>query len=262
MSSLFKRIVNRLVNTSRSLRWTWKNKKDKLLLGHLNLEHTFQTGIQTQISSFADWSLYNDIFIEEEYDLPIRNTFQNSGDKVQILDLGANIGFFMKRMLHIRRVDFPDIELEIICIEGAPQTFSELERQLPTLMEKESVSLMHGLAGKKTGSATLQINPFHAMTTLSLKDKKHGVSVNFIDLSEVTSKWGQIDLLKCDIEGAEQLLIENHQDLLNKTKRMAIEFHLDRVDREHCLNIACNCGLKSRDILHENEHISVELLSR
>jgi hypothetical protein len=137
-----------------------------------------------------------------------------------------------------------------------------LSHQLPDLESGETVRTVYGLAGKKTGSAVLVPNAFHAMTSLSRNARSHGIEVQFINLDEATKSWPQVDLLKCDIEGAEELIFENYADLLAKTTRAVIEFHLSCINYEVALSILCKSGLSDRKILHCNEHTSVEFLER
>jgi FkbM family methyltransferase len=262
MTPISQKIANHVKYGFRALRWKWTNQIYGFHLRRLKLSHTLPTGITVQIKSFADWGIYNDVFVDGEYDIPIRSVFSKATGPVRILDLGANVGLFMKRVLHIRRAEFPQLPVEIICVEGFPETFADLRDQAPVLQLSESVEFLHGLAGRKSGSAVLTPNPFHAMTGLARKQGASGVKVNFIDLSQASSHWNRIDLLKCDIEGSEQMLFENYEDLLHVSELAAVEFHLDKVSRDACLKIASLCGLKNRTIFHENQHISVEMLSR
>lgn len=262
MNSLVSKITNKLKYRFNSLRWRYTNLIHAALLKRLRLSHTLPGGIQIELSSFADWAIYNDIFVDGEYDVPIRRAFSEARERVRILDLGANVGFFLKRVLHLRRTEFPHHSVEIICVEGAPATFQTLKDSAPVLMKEESVTFFHGLAGEKNGSALLALNPFHAMTGLARRAGQRGVLVDFVDLSPVTWKGEQIDLLKCDIEGAEEMVFRNYPDLLSRCRTLSIEFHLDRVNRDKCLSLAESYGLKKRRIFHENAYISVEMLTR
>ncbi len=260
---MFRRIYNKALNIFRGYRWKIVNWKYQFLLRHLRLSHTLTTGIKIEISSMADWAIYNDIFVSGEYDLAIRKAFDSSSGVCRILDLGANVGLFAKRVFHIQREAFANTPVEIICVEGLPQTYGKLQRQFPQLLQSESACLLHGLAGERSGSAVLQPNPFHAMTGLAhSRCRRGGIEVDFVDLSQATDGWSTIDLLKCDIEGAEGLVIDNYPDLLQRTKLAIFEFHLDRVNRNKCAANILACGLEDRAILHSNEYISVELFQR
>lgn len=259
---MVKRIKNRIASRYRSLHWKLSNMIYGFLLRRVKLSYKLPSGIQIIVFSFADWAIYNDVFVAGEYDTPIRQALKSNSDTVRILDLGANVGFFIKRVLHLRRMEAPDVPVELICIEGAPSTYALLQEQMPELQTGESIRIIHGLAGQKFGEAVLALSPFHAMTGLARHSKAAGVTVKFIDLCEAVKDWPRVNLLKCDIEGAEQLFLENYQDLLEKVDFGVFEFHLDRVDRQLCLDLAANAGLTQREIFHENEYISVEMLRR
>lgn len=244
------------------MRWQIINASYGFLLRRLKLTHSLPTGITVRIASFADWSIYNDVFVDGEYDAPIRMAFSKADGKIRILDLGANVGLFLKRVLHIRRSEFPQIAVEIICVEGAPETFAILQCETPTLLPSESVELLHGLAGKRSGHAFLTRNAFHAMTKLARNNGNEGIRVEFVDLSKATQHWENIDLLKCDIEGAEQMVFENYGDLLLKVEIGVCEFHLYCTDRTSCLRIAKDKGLTAQQTIYANQHVSVDILVR
>jgi hypothetical protein len=42
------------------------------LYGLLNLEHTLDSGITLKVASKGEWWIYNDIFVNGEYDVPIQ----------------------------------------------------------------------------------------------------------------------------------------------------------------------------------------------
>ena len=255
-------LKTRLTSRYRSLHWKLYNATSGFLLGRMKLSYQLPSGITVAVSSFADWAIYNDVFVAGEYDVPIRQALQSGDGPVRILDLGANVGLFLKRVLHLRRTEFPTVPVELICVEGAPSTFSLLQRQTPELQPGESVQLLHGLAGQRSGEALLATSPFHAMTGLARHPNAAGVAVKFLDLSEATKAWPRINLLKCDIEGAEQMVLENYCDLMRKVELSVFEFHLFQVNRELCLSLCKTAGLIHRIVHHENEHISVETLGR
>lgn len=259
---MIKRIQNKVTSRYRSLYWRFYNAIYSFFLKRMKLAYKLPTDISVKVSSFADWSIYNDIFVAGEYDSSIRQILRVGSGPVRILDLGANVGLFIKRVLHLRRSEAPNVAVELICVEGAPSTYALLQQQIPELRSGEKVNLLQGLAGRKSGEAILATNPFHAMTGLARHPKMAGVAVRFIDLNEATRHWPRIDLLKCDIEGAEQLVLENYQDLLGKVDFAVFEFHLDRVNRQQCLDLAVSAGLTRREVHHENEYISVETLGR
>ncbi len=209
----------------------------------------------------ADWSMYNDIFVSGEYDIAIRRALSKADGCCRVLDLGANVGIFAKRLLHIRRSEFPNTSLELICVEGLPSTHKLLKRFFPALNPQESAQLLHGLAGERSGSAKITPNTFHAMTSLT-RGRRRGVAVKFLDLDELTRDWKAVDLIKCDIEGAESLVLETYADLFKRTQFTVIEFHSYLVDPIACRKHLLDSGLGESLAIHANEHISVAFFER
>jgi FkbM family methyltransferase len=227
----------------------------------LRLEHSLPTGINIRIDSLADWAIYNDIFVSTEYDIAIRRALNGCNGCCRVLDLGANVGLFAKRLLHIRRSEFPDTRLELVCIEGMPSTHRLLIKYFPKLDSKESARLLHGLAGERSGSAKIKPNAFHAMTSLA-KGGNQGVDVGFLDLDQITKEWDKIDLIKCDIEGAEELVLKNYFEMLKRTENLIIEFHLFLLEKDACEISLLKSGLRENAVIHANQHIRVALYTR
>ena len=86
--------------------------------------------------------------------------------------------------------------------------------------------------------------------------------VSFVDISSVIRGWKYVDLLKCDIEGSEQLFIEKYQDVLKRTNLAVFEFHLHRVDIGRCFSILSACGLFPVSTLNFSKEVRLELFSR
>ena len=101
------------------------------------------------------------------------------------------------------------------------------------------------------------------MTGLSRSmNTRGGIEVAFCDLSRVIEGWRAVDLLKCDIEGAEELVIDNYPDLLRRTRLAIFEFHLDRIDYNQCIAKISACGLCHRTHLQGDKYTKVELFRR
>lgn len=253
---------SRFQNLLRSLSWRWLNWKHGFFFRRLRLEHTTQNGIRIPIRNLADWAIYKDIFASGEYDVAIRGALGAARGTCRILDLGANVGIFAKRLLHLRRVEYPRVNVDLICVEGLPATYRVLEAEFPRLMANESVRLIHGLAGKRDGSALLKADIFHAMTSLSNSGAGQGVKVSFVDLDELTSEWTEIDLLKCDVEGSEELVIRNYPTLLTRTIRAVFEFHYGCVDEAFCLKCLHSAQLAERYTIQQTDQNKVVVFER
>ena len=94
----------------------WKRSIQETIYNSMQLSWKTKSGIQIQVKSPVDWTLYNDIFVDLEYDKAIVKAL-NKKD-TEILDLGANVGFFILRIMSLaKRND----KVKITSIEPDPR---------------------------------------------------------------------------------------------------------------------------------------------
>jgi FkbM family methyltransferase len=246
----------------------WQIKSKLLyqsLYSALHLEHILQSGLIVQVASKGEWWIYNDIFVDGEYDVPIRTALKEAspGRPFVVLDLGANVGYFALRVLDL--IDqqqgerfIPDITM----IEGSPRTFLELEKRIRSQKKPiVGVRMVHGLAGQSRGSGLIRESAIHVKSTTVGVPPGHGIAVDFVDLDKLMGNKPEIDLLKCDIEGAELLFIQNYAALLRKVKFAAFELHHDQCDTKECVKALEDLGFR-QTILRTNNSFNVSLFSR
>lgn len=231
----------------------------------LNLSWALKSGLNVRVTSESDWVIYNDIFVEGEYDQPIAEALQSVGTtgKINVLDLGANVGFFTLRFLDILRQQGPEnVPYQITAVEGSPTVKAELDRRLHHDNHLPEVRIVHGLIGERSGSAKIADGDFHAMNSLYFDATAATVEVDFVDLNTLFGAEEEIDLLKCDIEGAELLFIENYQELLRRTRTAVFELHPNRCDTERCKKILADLGFTRQKDLRVTASFCVSLFSR
>jgi len=230
----------------------------------LNLEHTLDSGITVKVESKGEWWIYNDIFVNGEYDVPIQAALQVSSAKpFVVLDLGANVGYFAFRVLdRIRRQHLDNILPDITMIEGSPETFTKLGSRIQSQqLAPATVRTVHGLVGHRTGSALIRESAVHVKSGIVNIPAGSGVSVAFVDIDTLMHDKAEIDLLKCDIEGAELMFLENYGDLLRKVRCAVFELHHDQCDTKKCVSILESLGFR-QTILRANNSFSVCFFSR
>ena len=66
---------------------------------------TSHSGITLRVRNDGDWDVLREIFIDRDYDGPIQAALDaaSPGQPVRILDLGANVGFFVSRCVDLYR---------------------------------------------------------------------------------------------------------------------------------------------------------------
>lgn len=250
----------------RSISWKLKNRLHALVLRRIQLTWELKSGIKVKVLSLGDWAIYNDIFVEGEYDSAIEAGIEAHGGNagpLNVVDLGANVGFFTLRAAHRCGVS-PRLRdnFHITCVEGSPAIHAELQRRIaqsPTAASR--VRIFHGLVGGRSGSGYIMDTAFHPMTTVT-KDATQGVAVGFLDLESILDPAAPIHLLKCDIEGAEESFIENYSSLLRRTRCAVFEMHHDKCDRMRCASLLQQCGFTHRQVLAEGKYTSLEFYSR
>lgn len=120
---------------------------------------------------------------------------------------------------------------DITLVEGSLTNFLEMKRRLESQdLSPAKLTLIHGLVGRRDGEGKIHESAIHVKNSMIKMEGESGTSVSFVNLSHLMSEKSEIDLLKCDIEGAEQLFIENYPELLDKVKNAVFEFHDDLCD--------------------------------
>lgn len=162
--------------------------------------------------------LFDEIFIHEEYLLPLG---PDAGSTPVILDCGANIGF---ATLYLK-LHHPGAR--ITSFEPNPACFALLQRHIAENRLAE-VTALQAACGPGEGEISFFSSPGFSPTGSIHASRGGGaqeIKVRLVRLSDhITSP---VDLLKLDIEGAEQGVLD---DLVSSGKiasirRMVIEYH-------------------------------------
>jgi FkbM family methyltransferase len=215
------------------------------------LGHTLPSGLCVSITSPSDWYVYNEIFVDGEYDEPIDAFVRNSPAGSWALDIGANAGFFTLRLVDawLRRRGAGE-PLKVVCIEGAPATFRVLSRNLAQPALRAVCAPHHGLAGRRSGTASISRSADSGLN--SIVDRSASLRrtrVPFVDLTTLVPADTRIRLVKIDIEGAEQLLLDSYRDLLARTDGVVIELHHMLCDTGRCRTSLAEAGLDRNTLL-------------
>ncbi|MGA9545019.1 MAG: FkbM family methyltransferase [Candidatus Sulfotelmatobacter sp.] len=234
------------------------------LYSRLNLEHTLNSGLTLKVASKGEWWAYNEIFVDGEYDLPIQAALKASSAKpLVVLDLGANVGYFTFRVFDlIAQQHLGHILPDITMVEGSPETFAKLEERVRSQqLAAASVRMVNGLVGERTGSALIRESAVHVKASIIDVPAGGGVNVAFADLNALMTDKPEIDLLKCDVEGAELIFLENYGDLLRKVRYAVFELHHNLCDTQKCLDTLRGLGFQQK-ILRANDSCAVSFHSR
>lgn len=163
--------------------------------------------------------LYDSIFVEKIYD------FNTANSAPHIIDAGSNIG--------IATLFFKDKypAANIICFEPDPYNFTMLKQNISinnltnvtaieaALSKNFGDILFYGQIGEGTDTRGNSISQLWGEQRIT----NSNVKIKAVKLSSYINN--QIDLLKLDIEGAEQQVIEEITDKLHLIKYLIIEVH-------------------------------------
>ncbi|MHB9094567.1 MAG: FkbM family methyltransferase [Eubacteriales bacterium] len=175
---------------------------------------------------------YKELFVDRIYE------FQSNNQKPFILDLGANIGLSVLFFKYI----FPNSE--IIALEPDPNIYKYLKKNVHGNGFTDVIILNKAAwnESKMLKFCTDGADGGHA----SLEDDQNSIEVEAVDITEFL-KDRPIDLLKMDIEGAEDVVIPACEKYFSNVKLLFIEYHSKTKERQcldKLLNIIADAGFR------------------
>lgn len=224
----------------------------------LKLTFKLKSGLLVTVNNDTDFIVFQEIFINKEYETAI-NSFLNQDLKDPlILDLGANVGYFSLRIsdeLLLKNVD----KFSSYCIEASVNNFKTLLKRIDQPLLKDKISAVRGLAGFKNGSSFLSTNTVHfgyGVTTKKLKSEE----VEYINIEELIGDDNRpVAFLKCDIEGSEEDFLSSYPSLLQRTMMAVIEFHHNAINFDKCSEYLSNAGLNHVTVLNTDSRYNTSV---
>ncbi|MBY0425348.1 MAG: FkbM family methyltransferase [Cytophagales bacterium] len=234
-------MVVSILRRSKALLW-------RKMASLMRLKYKLPSGVYLKVDSYSDWCTIGDIFMNGEYDLAIDFALNISDNNSQFVffDLGANVGFFTQRLLHKSNL----IGLKLsnfngLLVEATPSLRQELETRLNSWISLgANLKIVSAAAGKRSGYAEMNAGRAHSRNFLSMGGTKGSWRVPFMDLESDELGRGKIDLIKCDIEGAELFFLEEYGDMLGRCKVFVIECHPPMCDEKLARTKLESYGLK------------------
>jgi len=235
----------------------------------MHLDWTLRSGVRVIIRSYADWCSFNEVFANDEYTVPIRESIASAARPLRVLDLGANFGYFTLKLADAYGQERNTGDLCVWMVEASPAVCAELRRRIELSRAKMQWSVINGLVGKRTGTARLNYahednqNFVDASGQRDLWARAGGAEdISYVDLARLVDDAPSVDLIKCDIEGSEFDFIRSYPDLLGKAARLVIEFHSAFGDVAEAVDRLKNAGFGRPVVLREDAKTPVIYLSR
>ncbi|MBM3858270.1 MAG: FkbM family methyltransferase [Verrucomicrobia bacterium] len=176
----------------------------------------------------SDWATLKEVFFTDVYRIK-----SLEGPLGNVVDLGANVGYFTSAML--------DRAKRVVAVEASRETFEQAVKQV-ALNGGDTHEVLHRAVTGRTGgivkihhgdirnAASYSIdeswtnhfgtgrNTFEEVGTVSLTDLLDGQRLD------------AVDLLKCDVEGAEfEIFLNTPVATLQRIRRMFIEVHVSEI---------------------------------
>jgi FkbM family methyltransferase len=161
-------------------------------------------------------SSFQDVFLNPFY---WQALFKLNFIPKKVFDLGANFGLFSCLCQQIFSNSINQEPIAYTLIEANLNLIKTLNKDIQNLIPQGNVSIVHGAAGP-TENINFSTNNSNLLAS---SISKTGVEVPFVDFNLLE----QPDLLKIDIEGAEDLLFKNYFNWIKLAKAIIIEFHYE-----------------------------------
>lgn len=197
----------------------------------------------------SDRQMISEVLLHEAYSPPAS---LEQGSVAHVVDLGANIGC---ASIYFSGV-FP--KARILAVEPVAETAAVLEQNLAR--NDVSATTLQSAVARKSGPVTLFVSEWWASSTTTRKVAQRRASqssrpeatlnseqrtVPGVSIGELFETHGlsSVDILKIDVEGAEEELLQGSEPWLSIVKAVVMEFHDKDVDSSHSREVLENAGL-------------------
>ncbi len=167
----------------------------------------------------TDFWVLEEIFAENEYGMVPDETVRPGG---LVVDLGANIG------LSVRYWQNRWPSCRVVAVEPHPENAKLCAVNAPALRDARECRLIEACVGAAARRASIVTDYGDWAHKLAPPGLPGGQVVNVITMQDIMSALPDgevIDLLKCDIEGAEQELFDGCKPWIDRVRCIVVEIH-------------------------------------
>jgi len=131
-----------------------------------------------------------------------------------VIDIGANVGYYTTLF-----ADLVGPGGQVHAFEPVPSTFELLCKETRRFPGHKNVSLNCFALGDLNGNAVIYVpNDDHAQAALVRRRESREVNVKMIRLDRYAEGLPKIDFVKCDVEGAELLVLRGGESTLRRCR--------------------------------------------
>ncbi|MES2729054.1 MAG: FkbM family methyltransferase [Pseudomonadota bacterium] len=220
MKKLLQTLKGRLVLLLKGYRYTCSVREAYRLafLGPKYPDYQFQSHFNDlrYIFRWRDYYMVNEVLDQAEY-APAKDLLKGSKSPF-ILDLGSNIGTFSLYFFH----HFP--QARIHAYEASAATYAVLN-QNKDMNPQLDWHIFHAAAWKEDGAISFENKAFSGGSFVSPNGKETVPALSLTTILASVPADSQVDLLKIDIEGAEEATLIGRDQELSRIKTLVIELH-------------------------------------
>ena len=175
----------------------------------------------------SDMYVSNQVLIQQEYRTVVdffRINFPGR-ESLRIIDAGANVGYSSMFFLS----EYPNAQ--IACVEPDGSNLQVLKKNLAPFISNKQVRVFQNGLMSEGGKSIATKNDFRDGKdwSVSVSEVSGDSDLKSVSVQDIMREmnWGEVDIIKMDIEGSERFVFQNDSDLnfLDRTSCLAIEIH-------------------------------------
>ena len=177
----------------------------------------------------CDSTAVKEVLIDEEYDF--LSAFLKSCPAPIIIDIGAHIGTFSLWVYH------QNPKARMLMIEANPASHKILSHNVAKAFPENQYKILNKAAWKNNDVLKFSTAGDSMGNKISPDGDIEVDGITFVEIVEMaTENTPSIDLMKIDIEGAEEAFFETADQALDRVKNLVIELHPKSCDTDSVIN--------------------------
>ena len=173
----------------------------------------------------CDSTAVKEVLVDEEYHF--LSAFLQSSPEPFIIDVGAHIGTFSLWAYH------QNPKVRMLRVEANPESCKILVSNIRKIFSEGQYEILNKAAWRSADPLTFSTTGDSMGNKVSSDGDIEVSGITFADIVKTASSNStSIDLMKIDIEGAEEAFFETEDSELDKVKRLVIELHPKSCDTQ------------------------------